>query len=108
MGSKVGQDELLEVISTAKSRSFKPVGHSSVVLRMRTVAHVTAGVKVRSKAIENGYRYEIAAYRVSRLLGLDNVPPAVYRRVAWQEVRRRFHEDKLDRRASIRRRLRRE
>jgi hypothetical protein len=103
VGSHVDQDALLEVISTAKSRSFKPVGHSSVVLRMRTTAHVTAGVKLRSKAIENGYRYEIAAYRLSRLLGLDNVPPAVYRRVAWPEVKSRFHEDKLDQRASIRR-----
>ena len=105
VGSNVDQDELLEVISTAKSRSFKPVGHSSVVLRMRTVAHVTAGLKVRSKAIEDGYRYEIAAYRISRLLGLDNVPPAVYRRVAWREVQNRFHEDKLDQRASIRRKV---
>ena len=103
MGSNVDQDEIIEVISTAKSRSFKPVGHSSVVLRMRTVAHVTAALKVRSKAIENGYRYEIAAYRISRLLGLDNVPPAIYRRVAWHEVQNRFHEDKLDQRASIRR-----
>lgn len=103
VGSNMDQDELLEALATAKSRSFKPVGHSSVVLRMRTVARVTAGLKVRSKAIEQGYRYEIAAYRIGRLLGLDNVPPAVYRRVAWHEIKNRFHEDRLDQRATIRR-----
>ena len=102
IGTDVDQDALLEVISTARSRSFKPVGHTSVVLRMRTVARVTAAMKVRSRAVPRGYQHEIAAYRISRLLGLDNVPPAIYRRVAWKEIRQRFHEDKLDKRASVR------
>ncbi len=102
VGTDVDQDAILEVISTARSRSFKPVGHTSVVLRMRTVARVTAAMKVRSHAVPDGYRHEIAAYRVARLLGLDNVPPAVSRRVSWSEIWRRFHEDKLDRRPAIR------
>jgi hypothetical protein len=103
IGTEVAQDELLEVISTAPSRSFKPVGHTSVVLRMRTVARVTAAMKIRSHLLEHGYQHEIAAYRISRLLGLDNVPPAIYRRVAWNEIHPRFHEDKLHLRAAIRR-----
>jgi len=103
IGTDVDQNALLEVISTARSRSFKPVGHTSVVLRMRTVARVTAAMKVRSRAVPRGYQHEIAAYRISRLLGLDNVPPAIYRSVAWREIRQRFHEDKLDERASVRR-----
>ncbi len=103
IGTVVDQDALLEVISTARSRSFKPVGHTSVVLRMRTVARVTAAMKVKSRDVPRGYQYEIAAYRIARLLGLDNVPPAIYRRVSWKEIRQRFHEDKLDRRASVRR-----
>jgi len=103
VGTGVGQDEILDVIASAKSRSFKPVGHSSVVLRMRTVARVTAALRVRSQELQRGYQHEIAAYRISRLLGLDNVPPAVYRRATWKEIRQRFHEDMLDRRGSIRR-----
>jgi len=103
LGTNVHADDLLRVISTARSRSFKPVGHTSVVLRMRTVARVTAAVKMRSRTLPHGYQHEIAAYRVARLLGLDNVPPAIYRRVAWKEIRRRFHEDKLDERGSVRR-----
>jgi hypothetical protein len=103
VGTDVGQDEILDVIASAKSRSFKPVGHSSVVLRMRTVARVTAALRVRSHELQRGYQHEIAAYRVSRLLRLDNVPPAVYRRATWDEIRRRFHDDMLGRRASIRR-----
>jgi hypothetical protein len=103
VGTEVAADEILKVISSASSRSFKPVGHSSVVLRMRTVARVTAALRVRSHDLERGYQYEIAAYRISRLLGLDNVPPAVYRRATWNEIRQRFHEDMLDRRGSVRR-----
>ena len=103
VGTDIQQDEILEVISSAESRSFKPVGHSSVVLRMRTVARVTAALRIRSHEIQHGYRYEIAAYRISRLLGLDNVPPAVYRRATWKEINQRFHEDMLERRGSIRR-----
>ena len=102
-GTNVPADDLLGVMSTARSRSFKPVGHTSVVLRMRTVARVTAAVKMRSRTLPHGYQHEIAAYRVARLLGLDNVPPAIYRRVSWKEIRRRFHEDKLDERGSVRR-----
>ncbi len=103
VGTDVQQDEILEVIASAESRSFKPVGHSSVVLRMRTVARVTAALRVRSHEIQRGYQHEIAAYRIGRLLGLDNVPPAVYRRATWNEIRERFHDDMLERRGSIRR-----
>lgn len=103
VGTDVPQDEILDVIATARSRSFKPVGHTSVVLRMRTVAHVTAAMKLRSQGLEHGYQHEIAAYRIARLLGLDNVPPAIYRSVTWQEIRNRFYEALLDRRPSVRR-----
>jgi hypothetical protein len=105
VGTDVEQDEILQVISTAASRSFKPVGHSSVVLRMRTVARVTAAMRLRSREVQDGYRHEVAAYRIARLLGLDNVPPAIYRRVTWNEIYGRFHEDMLGRRASIRRQV---
>jgi len=101
VGTDAEQDELLEVIASAESRSFKPVGHTSVVLRMRTVARVTAALKVRSREIPRGYQSEIAAYRIGRLLGLDNVPPAIYRRATWKEISRRFHEDAVGRRASV-------
>jgi len=105
VGTDVEQDEILELISTAGSRSFKPVGHSSVVLRMRTVARVTVAMRVRTREIQDGYRCEVAAYRIARLLGLDNVPPAIYRRVTWNEISSRFHDDMLDRRASLRRKV---
>jgi len=70
---------------------------------MRTVARVTAALKVRSRDLPHGYQFEIAAYRISRLLGLDNVPPAIYRRATWTEIRRRFKQETIDRRASIQR-----
>jgi len=103
VGTEVEQDELVQAISSAHSRSFKPVGHSSVVFRMRTVERVTAALKVRSREIQRGYQHEIAAYRIGRLLGLDNIPPAVYRRSTWEEIQQRFHDDMLARRGSVRR-----
>ncbi len=70
---------------------------------MRTESGTTAGYKVKSLDLEHGYQSEIAAYRLSRLLALDNVPPAIFRRATRQEIRVRFHEDKLDRWGSVQR-----
>ena len=53
--------------------------------------------------IQRGYQHEIAAYRIGRLLGLDNIPPAVFRRSTWKEIQQRFHDDMLARRGSVRR-----
>lgn len=97
VGTRVAQDSLLEALATSKSRQFKPVGRTSVLFRMRTVSRVTAGYKVESHGREQGYRAEIAAYRVSRLLMLDNVPPTIFRQATKQEIRSRFHKEKLAR-----------
>lgn len=96
-GTTVSQDALLRVLATSPSRQFKPVGRTSVLFRMRTEARVTAGYKVKSKSGGDGYRSEIAAYRVGRLLFLDNVPPTVFRVATRKEIKARFHKDRLDR-----------
>lgn len=99
----ISQDALLQTLAVSPSRQFKPIGRTSVLFRMRTVSGVTAGYKVKSHGSETGYRSEIAAYRTSRLLLLDNVPPAVFRQAKRGEIRRRFHWDKLDRWDSVQR-----
>lgn len=97
------QDRIIETIAASPARQFKPVGHTSVVFRMRTRARVTAALKVRSRQIQRGYQYEIAAYRIARALGLDNVPPAVSRSATKRELKQRFHKEKLERWGPVRR-----
>lgn len=68
---------------------------------MRTVSRTTAGYKVESHGHKDGYRAEIAAYRVGRLLMLDNVPPTVFRQATRVEIKSRFHKEKLARWRSV-------
>ncbi|MEM7434426.1 MAG: hypothetical protein AAF436_04675 [Myxococcota bacterium] len=96
-GAELSADELLEALATSRSRQFKPIGRTSVLFRMRTESRVTAGFKVESHASHHGYRCEIAAYRVSRLLGLDTVPPTVFRQATRREIKSRFHKEKTGR-----------
>ncbi|MDH3728395.1 MAG: hypothetical protein OER77_12770 [Myxococcales bacterium] len=79
------------------------MGRTSVLFRMRTESRVTAGYKVKSRDLEHGYQSEIAAYRIGRLLALDNVPPTIFRRATRKEIRARFHKDKLARWSSVQR-----
>lgn len=103
VGTTVSQDALLQILANSRSRQFKPIGRTSVFFRMRTESRLTAGYKVKSRNLEHGYRSEIAAYRLSRLLLLNNVPPTIFRRATRKEIRARFHKDKLERWSSVRR-----
>ncbi|MEM9728662.1 MAG: hypothetical protein AAF997_08765 [Myxococcota bacterium] len=97
VGTDVPAADLLEALSSSPSRQFKPIGRTSVLFRMRTVSRVTAGFKVESEGQEDGYRAEIAAYRLSRLLALDNVPPTIFRQANRREIQKKFHREKRDR-----------
>jgi hypothetical protein len=56
--------------------SAKAIGNTSVAFRVRFDNGAEALVKPRSKRGGLRYRGEIAAYRLARALGLENVPPA--------------------------------
>ena len=101
VGTTDSQDALLQTLADSQSRQFKPVGRTSVLFRMRTESGVTAGYKVKSLDLEYGYQSEIAAYRLSRLLLLDNVPPTIFRRATRKEIKARFHKEKLARWSSV-------
>jgi hypothetical protein len=93
LGAKLDQDALLAMIEDAPVRSFEPVGRTSVVFRMELAAEVDAAFKPRTRQHPWGFRAEVAAYRVARLLEMDNVPPAVTRRVSAGRIRDRLHPD---------------
>ena len=91
--SELSDSELVHELLTAEPRQFKPVGHTSVVFRMRLEGPATAAYKVASHSFPRVHLAEVAAYRVASLLGLDNVPPAALRRVARDKIDARMHPD---------------
>ncbi|MDH5493585.1 MAG: hypothetical protein OEY14_16645 [Myxococcales bacterium] len=94
----VPQDELLRRLAETPSRQFKPVGSTSVVFRLRLRAgdDLMAAYKPQSRQHRQGHKAELAAYRISRLLGMDNVPPAAFRRVEIGEMERRLNNRYVD------------
>ncbi len=64
---------------TATPTSAKAIGHTSVVFKLELSGGLTAAFKPESKRGHSRYRGEVAAYRLSRALGLRNVPPAIVR-----------------------------
>jgi hypothetical protein len=66
---------------TAEPLGAKSIGHTSYVLKLTLEGGAVAVFKPRSKLPLGDHRYkgEIAAYRLARALGLDNVPRAIPR-----------------------------
>ncbi|NOY91744.1 MAG: hypothetical protein GXP55_11160 [Deltaproteobacteria bacterium] len=105
-GSDLSTDDVIGLLGHAFPRQFKPVGSSSVVFRMRLDGPITGAYRPRSRMHPRGHLAEIAAYRVARLLGMDQVPPAVSRRVSRSRLRSRLHPDFIDAWDDVRRAIR--
>ena len=91
----------------AKPVSAKSIGHTSYVLKIRLENGFVAAYKPRSKLPLGDRRYkgEIAAYRLGRMLGLDNVPIAMPRAFTASLLRHAFAAQEgaedFDRRALV-------
>jgi len=81
------QDFVLEQIGRARPLSFKPVGPTATVMRLRLAAPFDAAFKPVTTVRPLGPAAEVAAYRLSRCLGLDAVPPAISREFAAADIR---------------------
>ncbi|MEM1417441.1 MAG: hypothetical protein AAGH15_21265, partial [Myxococcota bacterium] len=84
-------DDLLAALESARPREFKPVGTTSIVFRMKTRSPHTAAFKPRTRQHRFGWKSEIAAYRLARLLDMPEVPPAISRRIGYREIRDQMH-----------------
>lgn len=60
-------------------RSGKSIGHTSVVFELELASGQKVAWKPRSRRGKDRYKGEVAAYRLGRALGIDNVPPACLR-----------------------------
>ncbi|MFK7986777.1 MAG: hypothetical protein AB8I08_12200 [Sandaracinaceae bacterium] len=74
-------------------RRFRQVGTSSVTLRIDFQGASAAAFKPRTRSHPRGFQAEIAAYRVARMLGMDNVPPVVPRQLPRPLLDNRFESD---------------
>jgi hypothetical protein len=97
LGSDLDQDAILAHLAEARVVVLEPVGTSSVVFRARLDAPIQAALKPASMVHPKGELAEVAAYRLARLLELDDVPPVVSRRFHMDEVRARLHPRFADR-----------
>ena len=88
----VGPDEesVLRALALATPRRIRPVGTTSVVLKLDLGATIDGAFKPRTTLHPLGWLAEIAAYRVARCLGLDDVPPAVTRTLRREQLRERI------------------
>lgn len=84
------QDEILRVLLEAPVSRFRPVGTSSIVFRATQNGTFDAAFKSSSEERPNAHAAEIGAYRTARVLGLDNVPPAITRRFTEESMRSRM------------------
>lgn len=93
MDGGADQERLLERLEESPIRWFQPVGTTSVVFRLVFEGDGHAAFKPRTRQHPAGPRAEVAAYRLARLLGLDNVPPAITRRIHRDTLRARLDPD---------------
>lgn len=93
LGGDRSQDEILERLENGPPFRFRQVGTSSVTLRIDLGAEDDAAYKPRTRSHPRGYRAEIAAYRVARALGMDNVPPVVGRPMNRLGMQNRFESE---------------
>jgi hypothetical protein len=84
------QDDILKQLERAKAKEYRPVGVTSLVFRAELDVPFRAAFKAATWQRPGSAVNEVAAYRLSRCLGIDNVPPAVLRRVAAPELQRRL------------------
>jgi hypothetical protein len=77
--------------------AFASVGHSSVVLKTRLASGTRVALRPRTTSSPRGYLAELAAYRVAVALGIDHVPPVVFRRLSRRELAEKLEADDAER-----------
>jgi len=96
VGGDIDQDAILEALEGRYPMRARQVGTSSVTLRVDFPGSVSGAFKPRTETHPRGWRAELAAYRVARALMMDNVPPAVSRRLPRPTLQARFEPDDDD------------
>ena len=80
------EDDIVRALTEAPIQSARNVGNTSVNLRCDLDGAIDGAFKPAETRHVDHWRAEIGAFRVAQLLGLDRVPPAVFRRVSRDEL----------------------
>jgi hypothetical protein len=92
-GTSLNPEQILSALSQSELRALRPVGSTSTVFRAQLDAPFRAAFKAATQQRPLGAVAEVAAYRLARCLGLDNVPPAVLRRVPTRTLRQELEAE---------------
>jgi hypothetical protein len=104
-GGSLTHEALLGRLRGDAFTQVRPVGTTSVVLRVRSGEQTLGAFRPAANTHPRGHPHEIAAYRVAELLGLDNVPPTVSRTLTVDELRRALDPNFEDRWPGLRERI---
>ena len=96
LGGDRDPDAIVALLGRQTPRRLRPVGTTSVTMRVDLGEPLDAAFKPRTRAHPRGFLAEIAAYRLSRLLDMDNVPPALGRRFPRPALRDRYEPEDDD------------
>lgn len=78
--------DIVRALATAPIQSARNVGNTSINLHCDLEGPIDGAFKPAETRHVDHWRAEIGAFRVAQLLGLDRVPPAVFRRVSRAEL----------------------
>ncbi len=81
-----GDADWIARVGRAQPARFRPIGTSSLVFKVYFSGGLEAAYRPRVRGQGRGWMNEVVAYRLARVLGLDQVPPAVSRSLARREV----------------------
>ncbi len=92
-GLEGGDDAWMARIGRAQAARFRPIGTSSLVFKVFFTGGLEAAFRPRTHGQSRGWLNEVAAYRIARALGMDQVPPAVSRTFTRRELRGHLDAD---------------
>ena len=78
--------EVIAHMQSTPMLAFAPVGTTSVVLKTRLSDDTRIALRPRSVDHPRGWIAEIAAFRIARFLGMDEVPPVAIRSIKRAEL----------------------
>lgn len=90
MGRRFGrvmEDEILAALRNGPAGGrLRNYGNTSVNIRVDFPGPIDGSFKPSERLHEEHWRAEIAAFRLNQLLGMERVPPSVFRRVPQEEL----------------------
>lgn len=79
---------IVNALYTAHEDNFHPIGTTTISFQLQLEGPIDAAFRPESRNQPRGWLNEIAAFRISQLLDLDNVPPTVATAIDRQRLRR--------------------